>query len=63
VLNYFLNNIDKVISIEELCANIWDYDNSPSDATIRTYIKNIRANLRDEFITNIKGVGYRFNQI
>ena len=63
ILNYFLKNIDTVISIEELCANVWDYESSPSDATIRTYIKNIRANLGEDIITNIKGVGYRFNKI
>ena len=63
VLNYLINNHAKVVSIEELCANIWDYDNAPSDATIRTYIKNIRANIGEQFITNIKGVGYSFNKI
>ena len=63
VLNYLINNHTKVVSIEELCANIWDYDNAPSDATIRTYIKNIRANIGEQFITNIKGVGYSFNKI
>jgi two-component system OmpR family response regulator len=63
VLHYFLNNVENVISIEELCANIWDYENQPSDATIRTYIKNIRANIGEDCITNIKGVGYRFNKI
>jgi len=61
ILKYFVNNHNKVISIEELCANVWEYDNSPTDATIRTYIKNIRNNLGEKFITNIKGIGYKFN--
>ena len=63
VLSYFLKNINNVISINELCANIWEYDSCPTDATIRTYIKNIRNNIGEEFITNLKGVGYRFNEI
>ena len=63
VLNYFVNHTNQVISISEICANIWEYENAPTDATVRTYIKNIRNNIGEEFITNLKGVGYRFNKI
>lgn len=61
ILNYFLKNKDKTISPEELGVNIWDYDNSPSDATIRTYIKNLRKAIGSDILVNVKGVGYRFN--
>ena len=63
ILEYFINKIGKVISIEEICSNIWGYDNRPSSATIRTYIKTLRVHLGEEFITNIKGVGYCFNKL
>ncbi len=63
ILAYFLKNINIVISIDELCANIWEYDNAPTNATIRTYIKNIRNKIGEEYITNIKGLGYKFNKI
>ena len=63
ILKYFLKNTNKIISIDELCINIWDYDNSPTAATIRTYIKNLRISLEEDFITNIKGAGYSFNKI
>ena len=61
VLEYFLKNKQRTISIEELGLNIWTYDDKPSDSTIRTYIKNLRKMLDKDAITTIKGVGYRFN--
>ncbi|WP_428023380.1 response regulator transcription factor [Arcobacter sp.] len=61
VLIYLTRNKDKIISIEELSSNVWAYEDSPNASTIRTYIKNLRKILGEELITNIRGVGYRFN--
>ena len=61
VLNYLIKNEGQTISIEELSSNVWSYEESPSDSTVRTYIKNLRRALGDEFIVNTRGVGYRFN--
>lgn len=61
ILTYFLKNRNKTIPTEELGINIWDYENAPSDATIRTYIKNLRKVIGADILINIKGVGYRFN--
>ena len=61
VLKYFIKNKNKIISIDELTINVWNYDEAPSSATVRTYIKNIRKNIGAQFITNIKGLGYKFN--
>lgn len=62
ILEYFLNNENKIISSEELSVNIWSYEEYPLSSTIRTYIKNIRKLLDEESITTLKGVGYRFNK-
>jgi len=61
VLIYLYNNKEKVVSIDELSLNLWSYEDSPSSATIRTYIKNLRKLLGENCILNIRGVGYRFN--
>lgn len=60
-LAYFLKNRGKVLSNDELMVNVWSYETSPSSATIRTYIKNLRRLLGEEMITTIRGVGYLFN--
>lgn len=62
IMKYFLHNKNKIIDIDELVINIWEYDNGPSIATIRTYLKNIRKIVGSEHFTTIKGIGYRFNQ-
>lgn len=61
ILNYFINNKNKIISTDELILNIWEYDCTPSLATIRTYIKNLRKIIGIDYFTTIKGSGYRFN--
>ncbi len=61
ILEYLINNANSPISIDELTLNIWGYENTPSSATIRTYIKNLRKYLGKDLISNIKGVGYRIN--
>ena len=61
ILEYFLKNKNKTISIDEISVNNWVYDEMPESTTIRTYIKNLRKKLNDETITTLNGIGYRFN--
>jgi len=62
VLEYLIKNKSRPISVDELCNNIWTYEDCPLSSTIRTYIKKIRKILGEEYILNIRGVGYRFNK-
>ena len=61
ILKYLINNKNQSVSIEELILNIWGYDKSPTNATIRTYIKNLRNYIDEDIISNTKGVGYKIN--
>ncbi|WP_200762118.1 response regulator transcription factor [Nitrosophilus alvini] len=63
ILSYFAKNRGKTISYEELAYNIWGYDEAPSEATIRVYIKNLRKILGPERIKTIKKAGYLFECI
>ena len=60
ILNYLFTNIHRVVSTEELMQNIWVYDEIPSDATLRVYIKNLRNIIGKERIKTIRGTGYCF---
>ena len=60
ILRYFLNHAGRVISPEELIHNIWEFDETPSDATLRVYIKNLRHYLGKEKIKTVRGLGYSF---
>lgn len=60
ILEYFIKNQNRIISFEELISNIWKYDTTPSNSTIRTYIKNLRKILDENIIVTVKGLGYKF---
>lgn len=62
VLLYLIKNSSKIVSIDELTLNLWAYEDSPTASTIRTYIKNLRKFVGEDKISNIRGVGYRFNK-
>ena len=47
-------------SFEEIIEEVWRFDEVPTYATVRTYIKNLRSYGLESLIENIKGVGYRF---
>ena len=38
--------------------NAWDYEDEPSEMSLRTYIKNIRKIVGKELIENVRGQGY-----
>ncbi|MBD3830803.1 MAG: response regulator transcription factor, partial [Arcobacter sp.] len=56
ILKYFCTHKSRVISNEELLQNIWVYDEMPTDATIRVYIKNLREIIGKEKITTIRAI-------
>lgn len=60
ILKYFCKHKSRVISSEELLQNIWAYEEMPTDATIRVYIKNLRELLGKDRIQTIRSIGYKF---
>ncbi len=60
ILKYFCTHKNRVISSDELLQNIWAYEEMPTDATIRVYIKNLREIIGKDKITTIRGIGYKF---
>jgi len=60
LLKLFLQNIDKLLSHEEIYSALWEYDEEISQSALRTYIKNLRKYLGKEKIVSIKKFGYRF---
>ena len=60
ILKYFCTHKNRVVSSDELLQNIWAYDEMPTDATIRVYIKNLREIIGKDKIVTIRAIGYRF---
>jgi len=60
MLEYFIAHPQRLISQEELVQNIWEFDALPSDATLRSYIRNLREVIGNEKIITQRGLGYRY---
>jgi DNA-binding response OmpR family regulator len=61
ILKLLCENIDKVVNFEKFRSYVWD-DEPIDNATIRAEISRFRKTLKEDFIVNIKGVGYRINR-
>lgn len=59
------SNAGKILSREQLYAQVWEEDNSFNvDDLVKTHIKTLRKKLADadiQYIKNVWGVGYRFD--
>ena len=63
LLEYFLHNKNRVLSFEEIIEEVWRFEEVPTYATVRTYIKNLRSYGLEALIENTKGVGYVFKSL
>lgn len=61
LLKLFLQNRDVPLSHEKIYDTLWEYDETPSETSLRTYIKVLRKYIGKEKIVSIKKLGYRFN--
>lgn len=63
LLEYFLKHKNRVLSFEEIIEEVWRFEEVPTHATVRTYIKNLRSYGLEAMIENTKGVGYVFKPL
>jgi len=60
LLALFLQNPGKTLTKEEIFDALWEYDESPSEGSLRTFVKILRKHLGKERIETVKEVGYRY---
>lgn len=60
-IDYFIRKKGIVLSFNELCMNVWRYDDRPTESTIRTYVKNLRKKFGEDLFITVKGSGYKIN--
>lgn len=60
-LQYLYKNRHRVVSVDELLQNLWEYEEMPSGDAVRTLVKELRKHIGKEHILNIRGEGYRFD--
>jgi len=62
LLTYFVKNMNKVFSRDQILNSVWGYDYIGDDRTIDTHIKMLRDSLKTyrKFIITVWGTGYKF---
>lgn len=60
LLNLLLKNAPSYVSVEAIFEELWDFSQSPSEMSLRAYIKNLRKILGKERILNSQGSGYAY---
>ncbi|ELD3961960.1 response regulator transcription factor, partial [Campylobacter coli] len=58
LLSLLLKNKNNFLSTERIFEELWEYDEEPSELSLRAYIKNLRKILGKEKIINQRGRGY-----
>lgn len=61
LLFFLAESPNKVFSRDDLLRNIWGSDVYVLARTIDVHIRKVREKIGDDYITTVKGVGYKFN--
>jgi two-component system alkaline phosphatase synthesis response regulator PhoP len=61
LLFFLAQNPNKVFNRDDLLQNIWGSDVYVLARTVDVHIRKVREKIGDDYITTIKGVGYKFN--
>jgi len=61
ILTLLAENIGITVDFEKFRSYVWDNE-QVDNATIRAEISRFRKSLKEDFITNIKGVGYKIDK-
>jgi len=59
LLDLLLENQSHIVSKEMIFQKVWEWDETPSQASLRVYINELKKILGKDSISNHKGIGYR----
>jgi DNA-binding response OmpR family regulator len=60
LLKLFVQHKGELLTHESIRRQLWNFDETPSDDALRTYIKNLRKIIGKEKIVSHKRLGYKF---
>lgn len=62
LLSLLVSEIGKVYTRQEILSKIWGNQFESKSRTIDVHIRKLREKIGEEYITTIKGIGYKFEQ-
>ncbi|KIM11521.1 MAG: hypothetical protein KU37_04765 [Sulfuricurvum sp. PC08-66] len=61
LLQLLLSQKGRTVTIEQIQERLYTHAQTSSNGAIRVYLNEIKRAIGEEFITNIRGIGYRFD--
>lgn len=62
LLELLIKNRNKIVTQEMIQEHLWSPQEEPKNASIRVYINNLKKIFGKDSISNIRGIGYRFEK-
>ncbi len=62
LLEYFMQNPDKIISKEQIISHIWNYDADVLPNTVEAHVRNLRKKMGKDLIRTVRGFGYKLEK-
>ncbi len=62
LLEYFLQNPEKIISKEQIISHIWNYDADVLPNTVEAHVRNLRKKMGKDLIRTVRGFGYKLEK-
>lgn len=62
LLFFFLENNGIALSREKILNSVWGWDYFGDSRTVDTHIKRLRKKIGDEYISTVRGFGYKFEE-
>ncbi|TQR26688.1 two-component system response regulator [Campylobacter sp. MIT 97-5078] len=62
LLSLLLKHKNRFVSVKQIFEELWDYDEEPSELSLRAYVKNLRKILGKDSIINQRGRGYCYDR-
>ncbi len=59
LLDIFIEHKNQLITKEQICERLWEWDKQPSEGSLRVYINELKKIIGKEMIQNQKGIGYK----
>jgi two-component system, OmpR family, response regulator QseB len=68
ILEYFLRHPKQIVTRSAILDQLWEFDNSSGEGTIKTHITNLRQKLKvagskENLIETVYGIGYRLGSL
>lgn len=62
LIKLLINNSGRILDYEKIKSFVWA-DEYVEDSTVRSLVNRLRSSIKDEFIENHRGIGYKINTI